>query len=83
MKLDTEKRYSDALSIHAGACNPTAIAGTIHEHALAISLAGGDTWTVKYDPGIRLMVHQLAFLCGVHSGKGYDGLEADVKQCEE
>jgi hypothetical protein len=59
------QRCEDALYIDKGACNPVAIAGTIHRHMLAMSRDGADHPTITHDPAIRLMLHQLAFLCGV------------------
>jgi hypothetical protein len=51
--------------IQQGACNPIAIAGTIHQHMLTMSKAGRDHNEIRNDPAIRLMLHQLAYLCRV------------------
>ncbi len=61
------KRHSDALFIQEGACNPSGI-------ALAIVAACKEmrdepdhkgTDEITSDPAVRLMVHQLAFICDV------------------
>jgi hypothetical protein len=59
------KRYRDALAIQEGACNPSGIAHSIIDACREIYDAKGGTDTIRSDPAVRLMVHQLAFLCGV------------------
>jgi hypothetical protein len=60
-----QKRYSDALEIVEGASDPSAIALAIadacHEARHEPNYTGNDQVTA--DPAIRLMVHQLAYLC--------------------
>jgi hypothetical protein len=65
----TSRRHSDALAIQAGACNPSGIAHSIVA-ACAEIRAEPNTGTAQItsDPAVRLMVHQLAFICGVISG---------------
>ena len=63
----TNNRYADAKFIQEGACNPIAIAGTIHHHMLDMKRRGADHDKIKHDPAIRLMLHQLAWLCKVFS----------------
>lgn len=58
-------RHEDALFIIEGACNPVAIAGTIHKHMLDMMKSGADHDTIKNDSAIRLMLHQLSFLCHI------------------
>ena len=58
-------RHEDALFIIEGACNPVAIAGTIHRHMLDMTKSGADHHAIREDSAIRLMLHQLAFLCKV------------------
>ena len=57
-------RYNQALDIEAGACNPSGIARTlvraIAEFQASPEYAGTDS--LRADPALRLMVHQLAFL---------------------
>ena len=55
-------RHADARFIAAGACNPTAIAGVLHRHCLALVRDGADTTSVRADPALRLIAHQLASL---------------------
>lgn len=66
------KRHSDALFISDGACNPSGIAHSIMEACREIRGEPGHTGTdqIRNDPAIKLMVHQLAFLCG--SQERYD-----------
>lgn len=67
MFLDTTHadRNSDAFYIGQGACNPVAIAGTLHRHMVAMSRNGSDHPTIKADPAIRLIAHQLAYLLNI------------------
>lgn len=58
-------RNRDAAMIQQGACNPVAILGTMHKHALAMSRNGLGTTAIRNDPAMRLMCHQLAFLLNV------------------
>lgn len=62
---DFAKRCEDALFIDAGACNPRAITRTILRTMDAMAEKGADHGVIRNDPAIRLMLHQLAFLCGV------------------
>ena len=61
------KRHKDAIAVQAGACNPSAIAIAITEACREMRAEpdhqGNDQ--ITSDPAIRLMVHQLAFLCRV------------------
>jgi hypothetical protein len=56
------KRFADALGIQAGACNPSGIARSLVQ-ACEECIRGAVTQTA--DPAIRLMVHQLAYICAV------------------
>jgi len=56
------KRFKDALVIQLGAVNPSGICHTIIEACREVQDEGGST---QDDPAIRLMVHQLAFICKV------------------
>lgn len=58
-------RYRDALMISDGACNPSGVALAIAQACREIHATGGDTKAIANDPAVRLMVHQLAFICGV------------------
>ena len=57
-------RFDAALTISDGACNPVGIASAIFDYGSKILHSKG-TQAVREDPAIRLMVHQLAYLCGV------------------
>jgi hypothetical protein len=61
------QRHSDALAIQEGACNPSGIAHAIIRACQEVrdqrDYSGTDM--IRQDPAIRLMVHQLAYLCGV------------------
>ena len=61
------KRHRDALGIQAGACNPSGIALAIVEACaeLRAGPAYNGTAQITSDPAIRLMVHQLAYICRV------------------
>ena len=61
------KRHDDALFIQQGACNPSGIAHSIVEACQEMRAEPGHSGTneITSDPAIRLMVHQLAFLCHV------------------
>lgn len=76
-----ERRNKDALHIIDGACNPVAVAGCIHRHSWEMLEAGAGTDTIKKDPAIRLMVYQLAHICGVlHlSGRRFNKLFDEIE----
>lgn len=61
------KRHNNALYIQMGAVNPSAVAASIVAACAEIreepDYRGTDH--IKQDPAVRLMVHQLAFLCNV------------------
>ncbi len=61
------KRHQDAIMIQDGACNPHGITRSL-VHALGECRDEGmDTAATCADPAIRLIVHQLAFLCCVRA----------------
>ena len=69
-KGDTmSKRHSDALFIQEGACNPSGIALAIVSACKEMRDEPDHKGTdeITSDPAIRLMVHQLAFICSVGS----------------
>jgi hypothetical protein len=61
-------RHRDALAIQLGACNPSGIAHSILDACREMREQGVGTAQMCADPALRLMVHQLAFVCGVTSG---------------
>ena len=56
-------RFQNALMIQEGACNPSGIANALKE-ACRECIAEGVSQ--REDPAVRLIVHQLAFLCNVY-----------------
>ena len=82
-------RHSDAIAIQGGACNPIAIINSltraIEEIGAEVGGISPPTETVTGDPAVRLMVHQLAYICLANDhfcqiGPEYSGLAA---ACEE
>lgn len=57
-------RNNDARYIIAGACNPVAVAGTLHKAMLDCSQEGKDHAQVVNDPAVVLIFDQLAQLMG-------------------
>lgn len=78
------RRYNNAIGIQEGACNPTAIAHSIIQACQEINCENGGTDTIRQDPAVRLMVHQLAFLTNQteidNSMPCYSNL---IKQCKD
>lgn len=81
-------RYSDAVDIQGGACNPIAILNTMQRAVEEIRLeCGGSppTELVLQDPSLRLMAHQLCFLFNAHDA--FDQIKADylpmLELCEK
>ena len=54
------KRHKDAIAIQQGACNPSAIAIAIQS---AVAECRAEKVTPTEDPAVRLMAHQLAYIC--------------------
>ena len=77
-------RFRDALAIvDPGACNPSGIALSIAEACREIrEHENGDTQRVCQDPAIRLMVYQLASICGV-AEYALERYIADEALCKE
>lgn len=78
------KRHKDAIAIQQGACNPSGIAHSIIEACSEIRAEPGHTGTkqITDDPAVRLMVHQLAFICRANDtdvGAEYGRL---IAECE-
>jgi len=79
------KRHKDALAIQEGACNPSGIAHAIVNACRETREQNGSP---SSDPAVRLMVHQLAFICGVITGAeplvtGSDTWEQCMEQCRK
>ena len=77
-------RFRDALAIvDPGACNPSGIALSIAEAYGEIRAhENAGTEAVCHDPAIRLMVYQLASICGV-AGYALERYIADEATCKE
>lgn len=82
MKLETntEKRFSNAIAISDGACNPRAIINSMA--AAIVEMQGMDTPTTCADPALKLMVHQLAFLLRIPTSEGLDDWVTWRNACE-
>ena len=75
------KRHSDALAIQDGACNPVAILRSI-DNAVTEIRAETPGWdAIRQDSAIRLMLHQLCFLCDMHKLDGATGYSAAYDEC--
>lgn len=79
------RRHSNALLIQEGAVNPSAIALTIADACDEIrrepTYRGTDS--IREDAAVRLMVHQLAFLCRVPAVDNEPMLYSLlIKECE-
>lgn len=77
------KRHTDALAIQEGACNPSGIAHSIVEACQEIRAEPSYDGTnfITHDPAIRLMVHQLAYICGIISGAEEFANAPDYHDC--
>ena len=81
------KRHADALAIAAGACNPSGIASSIIDACQEIRrqpyYKSRGTIAITSDPAVRLMVYQLAFVCGADSRMDPVGVYDDLlKECQ-
>lgn len=75
-------RAAAALQIQGGASNPIAIANEILRHS-QVAIRARQPFDPRTDPAIRLMVHQLSFLCGSSEVNDRPNVYADlVEACE-
>lgn len=58
------KRHKDALAIQGGACNPVAIVNSMRAAIEEIRAEQPGWDAIREDFALRLMIHQLTFLCG-------------------
>ena len=73
-------RFQNALDIQGGACNPSGIALSIVDGCREARAAGKDACK---DAAVRLMVHQLAFICGIAEiEEGFECYHNLTKECE-
>ena len=59
------KRHQDALYISAGACNPSGMANSLVSACKECINEGVQQQT---DPAVRLIVSQIAYICGIWDG---------------
>ena len=75
-------RHSDALAIAEGACNP---GGMAHALLNACCECIDERITQRDDAAVRLIVSQLAYICGIWDGVGAWSREPDFfeasRQC--
>ena len=81
----SRNRFDNAIGIQQGACNPSGIAHSILEACAEIrALPNVGTSAITSDSAIRLMVHQLAFICGVDElNNSLTAYSDAIKKCEE
>jgi hypothetical protein len=86
MNVLASNRWNDAIGIQAGAGNLSGVARSL-VHCINQIQRGenGDTMDVRNDAAIRLIVHQMAFLCDVYAIDGgvYTQLTAECKEKSE
>lgn len=79
-------RFSDALLIQQGACNPMGVVYTLQRHMEEFrnSSEHQGTQSVCEDPALRLIVHQLAWLMKIHAIDEVPMLYSQLtKECEQ
>ena len=76
-------RFWDAYMIHQGACNPSGIAHSLIKACEEIRNEGGGTQTTRDDPAVRLMVHQLAYLCDVGNTVDFPDWNSCIEICQQ
>ena len=55
-------RYHNALLIQEGACNPSGITHALLSAIQELHAEKADTFTIRSDPAVRLIAHQLAWI---------------------
>ncbi|CAL8480965.1 hypothetical protein [Caballeronia sp. S22] len=60
----TLNRFEDAPMIQQGASNPIGVTRALQR---AINACHRESLSASEDPAVRLIVHQLAYICGVHA----------------
>jgi hypothetical protein len=76
------KRFEQANFIAQGACNPTAIALSIHEAGKECIREGMGTAQICADPAIRLMLHQLDYICKMYELEDFETLTRVFDECK-
>lgn len=72
------KRHSDALAISAGAVNPS---GMAHALVSACRECIQENVNQRDDAAVRLIVSQIAYMCGVWDGVADFARQPDFHQC--
>jgi hypothetical protein len=76
-------RFSNALAIQLGACNPSGIAHSLIDACRECRDEGMGTDAIYADPAIRLMVHQLGYLHNIRAlDDDMTAYSAATKACE-
>jgi hypothetical protein len=75
------KRHDDALYINERAVNLVAISYTLHETMQAMLRELGSVDRTRKDPAVRIILHQLAFLCEMTGGYDLDEYSKYVAEC--
>jgi hypothetical protein len=73
-------RHRDAVMIQQGACNPSGIALAVVEACREARDQGLDPCT---DSAVRLMVHQLGFICRVGEIDNLETYSSLMEECKE
>ena len=73
------RRHNDAIGIQQGACNPSGIARSL---VAACDECRANGVPAATDAAVRLIAHQLAFLCDTHALDGTDTYSALLRECE-
>lgn len=76
------KRHSDALAIAIGAVNPHGITLALTSALAECRAENLDTRATTHDPAIQLIVHQLAFICGLGESWPLDEWQTAKAKCE-
>lgn len=74
------QRHKDAIFIQAGACNPSGVARSL---VIACKECLDEGVDQRKDPAVRLIVHQLAYLCDVAEiDNGFESYGLLIEQCK-
>jgi hypothetical protein len=77
-------RHNDAIGIQAGACNLSGVARALVRAINQCRTENKGTQEVRDDAAIRMIVHQMAFLCNVYEIDNTSDVYGKLtKECEE
>ena len=77
-----KQRNADALAIQ-WACNPAGIARALVKACDEARAECTDTMYTRQDPAVRLIVHQLAFLCKLEAFDDFELYHKCIEACRE